>query len=239
MELNEEPKVKDFLGRMSNHFNGPFQVLSEYPQTNFLNPQNTFNYLPGYAAFAQSIISAYSGIRIQDFQLDIVYPSEFYNNYLTGSVVIPNQPIFKSPAPGVDIWNVTGVNFGGNKLDFIYSLRTKSLEIRNRRPVGSASSGEEILEIITYEGTDVIVKPFRIGETVKIGISPDVWRYDRKSTKQFYTNIYSENLNILASIYSTNKVKYLQRMSNSNQNEMKFPLLLLITFIQFIFLHYL
>lgn len=224
---------------MSNHFSGPFQVLSEYPHNNFLNPQNTFNYLPGYAAFAYSFIAAYSGIRVQDFQIDVVYPSEFYNNYLTGSVTTQNMPLFKSPVPNVDAWNVTGVNFGGNKLDFIYNLRTKSLEIRSRRPIGSASSGEEMLEIVIYEGTEVNIKPLRIGEAVKIGITTEAWKYAPKSKRQFRSNLYSENLNILVSVYSTNKVRYLQRMSNSNRLGMNFPLLLLITLIQFIFLQHL
>lgn len=226
------------MGRINNHFNEPFHVLSEYPHTSFLSPSNTFNYLPGYAAFVQSFIAAYCGIRLQDFQLDLVYPSEHFDRYSSVNSA-QNNAIFKSPVQNLETWNVTGVNFGGNKLDFLYNLRTKSVEIINRRPVGSISSGEENLEVFVYEGSQVTVKPLRIGDSLKIDLNTEAWKYAAKSKKQFRSALYSENLNILASIYSTNKVRHVERMSDSNRLEMKCSILLVLTFLQFIFVSYL
>ena len=70
---------------------------------------------------------------MQDFQLDVVYPSEFYDKYQTAINSGFANPIFKPPALNSESWNITGLNYFGNKLDFIYSLKSKSLEIRNRR----------------------------------------------------------------------------------------------------------
>lgn len=226
---------------MSNHFNGPFQVASEYPQTGgFVNTNNIFNYLPGYAAFAQAFIGGFCGIRMQDFQLDVVYPSEFYDKYQTSINSGFANPIFKPPALNSESWNITGLNYFGNKLDFIYSLKSKSLEIRNRRSQTGSSSGEEMLEIIVYEGAQIIQKPLRIDETIKINISPDTWDYfDRtknKEIKKFRNDLYSDNMHILASIYPINKVKFLQKSSNSNRLVQSSSLIiLLITIMFFIF----
>jgi len=71
--------------------------MSEYPQQNAnnLNPANSFNYLPGYAAFAQGFIGAYCGIRVRDFQIDIVYPSDQFGSYQNQVPITSNNNIFK------------------------------------------------------------------------------------------------------------------------------------------------
>ena len=205
---------------MLNHFSGPFHVLSEYPQTgNILNTNNNFNYLPGYAAFAQAFIAGYCGIRMQDFQLDVIYPSEYFANYESVPVSQSGQnTLFKPPVPNVDLWNVTGLNYAGNKLDFVYDLKGKSLTITNRRPIGTSGGGggEENLEITVYEGIEVSVKPLRVDDSVKIALTTDTWKFGPKNIRQYRSALYAENLHILASIAPANKVRFLQKQSNSN-----------------------
>lgn len=106
------------------------QVASEFlQQSSLLNPQNTFNFLPAYAAYATAFIAGFCGIRYRDFQLDLVYPSENFNQYAT-SQINTQYTVFKPPATQTENFNVTGLMYRGNKLDIIYNLRAKSVEVK-------------------------------------------------------------------------------------------------------------
>ena len=81
LELNEDHRAKEYMHKLVSHFAGPFHVMTEYPHVaNNLNPQNTFHYMAGYAAFAHTFIAGHCGLRVRDFQLDLVYPSEHFTN---------------------------------------------------------------------------------------------------------------------------------------------------------------
>ena len=186
--------------------------MSEYPQTsNILNPNNNFNYLPGYAAFIQSFIGAYCGLRVRDFQLDLIYPSEYFTNYQT-TVSQSQFPIFKQPAFNLETWNITGLLYRGNRIDIIYRLKSKSVEIRNRRSNEPGVVADNSLEVLVYEGTETLTKSLKIGDSITISIATDLWRYDPKISR-LQKNNYSENINILASIYSTSMINKIQRPS--------------------------
>ncbi|CAF0704348.1 unnamed protein product [Brachionus calyciflorus] len=231
-ELNEEKKAQDYLSRMSNHFSEPFMIMSEYPNSNSnLNHHNTFNYLPGYAAFASSFIAGFCGVRYRDFQLDLVYPSEQFRDYQT-QALSPQFPVFKQPTLSTESWNITGLLYRGNKLDIIYNLRAKSVEIRNRRANDQSGPVDDMLEILVYEGTEKVVKPLRIGDVVTIGLSTELWNYAPKKNR-LQKNHYSNNMHILASIYPVQYNKHLLKASNSsNRLNISF---LFITFVMSIF----
>jgi hypothetical protein len=214
-ELNEENKARDYFSRMANYFNGPFLVSSEFlQQSSTINPQNTFHYLPSYAAYASAFIGGYCGVRYRDFQLDLVYPSEHFNQYSSVQTVNPLYPIFKQPSAQTENWNITGLMYRGNKLDIIYNLRAKSVEIRNRRSSDQFVTADETLEIITYEGSEAMVRQLRVGDTVVIGLSSELWVYAPKKQKLQRRTEYTENMHILASIYSTSNSRRLIRASN-------------------------
>lgn len=191
--------------------------MSEYPQPNAnnLNPSNSFNYLPGYAAFAQGFIGAYCGIRVRDFQLDIVYPSENFGSYQSQVSVTQNNNIFKPPAQNIENWNVTGMLYRGNKIDVLYSLKTKSVEIRNRRSNDPSITAVDDLQVIYYEGTDRVEKQLRIGESVMISLSTDTWKYTAKKSRLQRSTGYAENIHILATIHSLQFNNRVIRASNS------------------------
>lgn len=236
IELNEDAKAREYLTRMYNHFSGPFLVGVEYPQaTSAINNLNTFNYLPAYAAFASGFMSAYCGVRYRDFQLDIVYPSEQYGAY-QGQGINKQYPVFTQPAPNVDNWNITGLLYRGNKIDIIYNLRSKSVEFRNRRSNDPQLIADDSLEIAVYEGTEHVRKNFKIGDTVMVSINPDTWTYAAKKRRLQTKNSYSDNLHILASIYSTSDSKHVVRPRNTglklahSSTSLVFSFLALLTF---------
>lgn len=217
-ELREENKAKEYFNRMANHFIGPFNVLSEsvQPAISF-NPLNTYNYLPGYAAYAHAFIAGYCGVRVRDFQIDLIYPSDNFGQY-QGQVSVSGQnSVFKEPSANTDLWNITGIAYRGNKLDIIYNLRTKSVEIRNRRANDPLVSGDESLEVAVYEGSDQVIKQLRLGDSVQISLTSELWYYNpKKSRVQNTYRQYSENINILASIYSSQYRKNVILPSSSN-----------------------
>lgn len=188
--------------------------MSEYPNSNsVLNSQNTFNYLPGYAAFVSGFIAGFCGVRYQDFQLDLVYPSENFAQYQT-QVSSSQFPVFKQPALNTENWNITGLMFRGNRLDIIYDLRSKSVEIRNRRGTDQSGQVDDMLEVVIYEGTQMIIKPLRTGDTVTISLSTELWSYAPKKSR-LQRNHYSDNMHILASIYPIQYNNQILRASNS------------------------
>lgn len=205
--------------------------MSEYPNSNSaLNVQNTFNYLPGYAAFVSGFIAGYCGVRYQDFQLDLVYPSENFGQY-QAQVSSAQFPVFKQPALNTENWNITGLMFRGNRLDIIYDLRSKSVEIRNRRGIDQSGQVDDMLEVIVYEGTQITVKPLRTGDTVTISLSTELWFYGPKRSR-LQRNQYSDNMHILATIYPVQYNNRILRASNSG-NILRFGIL--FYFIAFLF----
>lgn len=198
--------------------------MSEYPNSNsVLNMQNTFNYLPGYAAFVSGFIAGFCGVRYQDFQLDLVYPSENFGQY-QAQVSSGQFPVFKQPASNTENWNITGLLFRGNRLDIIYDLRSKSVEIRNRRGSDQTGQVDDMLEVIIYEGTQITSKSLRIGDTVSISLSTELWYYAPKKTR-LQRNHYSDNMHILASIYPVQYSNKIQRAYNSD-NILRFSYIL-------------
>jgi hypothetical protein len=190
-------------------------VASEFlQQSSTLNPQNTFNYLPAYAAYATAFIAGYCGVRYRDFQLDLVYPSEHFNQYTTS--VNPMFPVFKQPTQQTENWNITGLMYRGNKIDIIYNLRAKSVEVRNRRSTDQFVVPDESLEIITYEGSEPMVRQFRVGDTVMISLSTELWVYAPKKQRLQRRTQLTENMHLLASIYSTQVSRRLIRASNDS-----------------------
>ena len=194
---------------MKNHL----KVVSEYP-ANLENPLNNFNYLPGYAAFVQAFIAAYCGLRVRDFQLDLVYPSEEFGNYQTQAAVRSQFSIFKSPVSNADSWNITGLLYRGNKLDIIYNLKSKTVEIRNRPTSNNLMN--QYLEVLVYEGTATEIRPLRPGGSVTITLNTDLWNYLPKKGRLQEHNSYSNNINILASIYSSTSFSHINRPSSAN-----------------------
>jgi len=211
------------------------KVLSEYPQSSTVpKPQNTFNYLPGYAAFAHAFIGGFCGLRPRDFQLDLVYPSNNFQNYQASiSSSAQQQTVFKQPGLNVENWNITGLMYRGNKLDIIYNLKTKTVEIRNRRSNDPSLIADENLEIAVYEGTQVQARPLRIGDSVQINLNTDVWTYAAKKSRLQKRTSYSDNMNILASIYPVQFARNIVRPSNSapNQFQVSFSIFLVLIFI--------
>ncbi len=105
--------------------------------------------------------------------------------------------------------------YRGNKLDIIYNLKTKTVEIRNRRSNDPSLIADENLEVAIYEGTQVQVRPLRIGDSVQVNLNTDVWTYaPKKSRLQKHTS-YSDNMHILASIYPIQFSRNVKRPSNS------------------------
>ena len=157
---------------------------------------------------------------MRDFQLDLVYPSENFGSYQT-PVVTSQYNIFKQPATNVDNWNITGLLYRGNKLDILYSLKTKSVEIRNRRSNDPSISAIDDLQVITYEGTDRVEKPLRVGDSIMISLTTDSWKYTAKKPRLQTKNSYSENMHILATIHSmqfNNRV--IRAVNAGNRNTM-------------------
>ena len=138
LELNEEQKANEYMKKASSHFSEPFHVLSEYPNSNLdYNRNNNYNYLPGYASFIQSFIAGYCGMRVRDYQLDFIYPSDHFDSYQTPISSFKKNSILKAPVDEVQTWNITGLAYLGNELDILYDLPGKLIIVRNREPIGS------------------------------------------------------------------------------------------------------
>ncbi len=207
------------------------KVLSEYSQqsTSF-NPLNTYNYLPGYAAYAHAFIGAFCGVRVRDFQIDLVYPSENFNQYQTQTSTL-SDTIFKPPAMNTESWNITGVAYRGNKLDISYNLRSKSVEIRNRRANDPLVTSDESLEVAIYEGNEVVYKQLRLGDSVSISLTTENWNFNPKKSRSQNTNYhYTQNMHILASIYSSQFRKNV-KIANSAAGLKFSPLFTILVFI--------
>lgn len=108
--------------------------------------------------------------------------------------------------------------YRGNKLDIIYNLRAKSVEIRNRRSSDQFVVADDTLEIVTYEGSEPLVRQLRVGDTVVVSLSSEVWVYGPKKQRlQRHTGL-TENMQILASIYSAQVSRRLIRPTNAAQS---------------------
>jgi hypothetical protein len=135
--------------------------------------------------------------------------------------------MFKPPANRVETWNITGLNYRGNKIDIIYDMGKRSVEIRNRprQSSGSAGSGafaDERLEVIFYEGNyywdgENNIKSLRVGESVFISLTTENWSYDRRRSREQRQNGHSENMHVLASIYPVHYSRYLVRPNDANR----------------------
>lgn len=190
--------------------------MSEYPNSNSVNNmQNTFNYLPGYAAFVSGFLAGFCGVRHRDFQLDLVYPSENFGQY-QAQVSSAQFPVFKQPASNTENWNITGLLFRGNRLDIIYDLRAKSVEIRNRRANDQTGQVDDMLEVVIYEGTQITTKSLRTGDSVKISLSTELWYYAPKKSR-IQRNHYSNNMHILATVYPIQYSNKIERANNSDK----------------------
>ncbi len=245
MELNEEQKARDFLNKMQSHFNGPFQVMSEMPYMggNYQNMQNNFNFLPGYAAFIQSFMAGFGGLRVKDFQIDLIYPTDNFQDYQSPGqqfVAGSQSNLFRRPTPTTDAWNITGLSYRGTKLDIIYNLKSRSIEIKNRRPQNDPSmQGDDSLEVIIYEGNEPVVRPLRSGDIVKINLASESWTYNTKSKREMRSEAYPSNIQIMASIYSVQYAENLVRQSDSsgmksNTIMISFLLIFLFKLVKFI-----
>jgi hypothetical protein len=190
--------------------------LSEFPSFGFINPANTFNYLPGYAAFASAFVAGFCGVRVRDFQIDIVYPTEYFGNY-QNPVITGQSSLFKRPTANTESWNVTGMNYRGSKLDLVYDMRSRSVTIRNRRSNEPGSGqGDDTLEVMVYEGNEPVIKPLKVGDTVILNLATETWQYNSKRNRLMRSDIYANNMHILASIYSISYSKNLVRQSNGS-----------------------
>jgi hypothetical protein len=208
-----------------------FKVLSEFPQSStMINPNNNYNYLPGYAAFVHAFIAGFCGIRPRDFQLDIVYPTDQFTKYQSGASTSSSQfNVFKQPLANVDAWNITGLTYRGNKLDIIYNFKSKNIEIRNRRSSDSSLLADDSLEISVYEGTERVIKQLKVGDSVMISLTTELWTYEKKKSRLQTDNSFADNMHILASIYPTQFSKYLVLPKN-NSNFLSSSLILFLFF---------
>lgn len=173
--------------------------------------------MPGYAAYAQAFIGGYCGLRVRDFQIDLIFPSENFGQY-SGQISVTQDSVFKQPALNTDLWNITGLAYRGNKLDITYNLRMKTVEIRNRRANDPLVSADDSLEVAIYEGSEQVIKQLRVGDAVSISLSSELWYYKPKKSKlQDTKEHYSNNIHLLASIYSSQYRKNV-RLPNSAPN---------------------
>lgn len=218
MELNEEQKAKDYMKKQSSHFSEPFQVLSEYAKT-VPSIDNNYHYLPGYASFVHSFISAFCNLRVRDFQLDLIYPSDFFDNYQNPSSSSQYASnILKQPFNQAENWNITGLNYRGNKLDILYDFNGKTIIVKNRPHIGGNPSDKvAALEIVTYEGSEVVTNKLSVGQTKTLRLNSDVWKYSHKKytlQRLHHSTGYSDNINILASIYASEDYSRIDRPSS-------------------------
>ena len=108
--------------------------------------------------------------------------------------------------------------YRGNKLDVLYSLKTKSVEIRNRRSNDPSITAIDDLQVIYYEGTERVEKTLKIGESVMISLSTDTWKYTAKKSRLQRGHGLAENMHILATIHSLQFNTRIIRATNSGNN---------------------
>ncbi len=209
--------------------------MSEYPNyLNNLNPMNTFNHLPGYASFLHAFIGGYCGLRVRDYQLDIVYPSEHFTNYLSST---PQSQFFKplpvrSPYQSVDFWNITGLSYRGFELDIIYNLRGKQVIIINRRLTeGYTTLNTRPLEMVIYENNYLTNRTLNLGETVTININTDLWSIERAWRRNNLTEFFSDNIDALVTIYSPQYANLIQLDSSATRSTIHLAFCLSLTLI--------
>ena len=218
--------------------------MSELP-SNVFNPMNTFNFLPGYASYIHAFMGGYSGIRVRDFQLDIVYPSLRFNDY-TGSSPLTSQSIpIKSPYPSVDYWNITGLSYRGFELDIIYNLRGKQLIVKNRRLTeGFQIQNQKGLEVLFYENDKRDFRTLNVGETQIFNLNMALWTAPvvqkksklRKNPAQPKQNIYySNNVDVLITIYTPQFKNYLVYDSGSSRQVIQYVNLFVCMLLSFPF----
>lgn len=146
--------------------------------------------------------------------MDIVYPSEYFTEYQGGASTNTQHRVFKQPAANTEHWNITGLIYKGNKLDIVYSLRSKSVTVTNRRSNDGSLVADDTLEIAIFEGTEMVTKQLRIGDSAVISLTTESWNYVAKKNRLQNSNSYSNNMHILASIYSTSQSGRVIRPSN-------------------------
>lgn len=76
---------------------------------------------------------------------------------------------------------------------------------------------DDTLEIVTYEGSEPVTRQLRVGDTVTISLSSELWVYGPKKQKLQRRTELAENMHILASIYSTQQTRRVIRPTNSAQ----------------------
>lgn len=74
---------------------------------------------------------------------------------------------------------------------------------------------DETLEIITYEGSEPQTRQLRVGDSVTISLSSELWVYGPKKQKLQRRTELAENMHILATIYSTQVSRRIIRPTNS------------------------
>lgn len=182
--------------------------------------------------FYKSFIAGYCGIRVRDFQLDFIYPSEYFDNYQNSAGL---SPLFKEPVEGLQIWNITGLTYRGNKLDIDFNLRAKSITVKNRKTL---KGSQDQLEVVTYEGSEVVVKPLQIGQSITLRFDTNAWRYStkRRTLQRVHHHTgYSENINILASIYAVEDYNRITRPSSAC-NGLQINIYLILACLTFFFI---
>ena len=112
-----------------------------------------------------------------------------------------------------------------------FNLRAKSITINNRKPLrNSYLENPDKLDVVMYEGSEVVVKPLGIGQSVTLRFDTQRWRYSNKRRtlqRIHYHTGYSENINILASIYAVEDYNHITRPSSSNGLILSFNLLMI------------
>ena len=88
-------------------------------------------------------------------------------------------------------------------------------KIRNRRSNDQFVVADETLEIITYEGSEPLTRQLRVGDTITVSLSSELWVYGPKKQKLQRRTELAENMHILATIYSTQVTRRVIRPTNS------------------------
>lgn len=213
--------------------------MSEYPNNNINSAQNTFNFLPGYASYLHAFIAGFSAIRVKDFQIDIIYPSYNFNSYI-GSTPIASQTLpIRTPHQTINYWNITGLSYRGFELDLVYNLNAKTLTIRNRRLTeGYQIPNTKNLEVLFYENYVRVYKTLNVGETVTIPLNTELWQTNNRKNQAMRRSSYPDNIDVLASIYTTQFKSYLKYDSGSSQIKININALFLLIVSTLLFFFY-
>ena len=215
--------------------------MSEYP-SNVFNSMNTYNYLPGYASYLHAFIGGYSGIRVRDYQLDIVYPSVRFNDYVSATPTVSQAMPIKPPFPSIDYWNITGLSYRGYELDIIYNLRGKQLIVKNRRLTeGFQLQNQKGLEILFYENDKKDYRSLNVGEQQIFSLNMDLWQAPnvvkklKKTTKIVKQNIYySNNIDVLITIYPTQYKNIIVLDSSATRSIIKYANLIICIILSYV-----